>query len=174
MTAITIAAPTPPIPPPTVIQPVLPLTPNDNLPFNINVPTSSHLQSEFQVRDGRINALERTSNYLHHELQGRINALENAVEQMSAQLNILRDWINRTRMTTPTDIELAFQDGCTGSPTETFDFSLNTTLYINMSAVRMEECNRRGNNNLPGLDQCNNVAHRYQARTNEELRTNTP
>jgi hypothetical protein len=38
----------------------------------------------------------------------------------------------------------------------------------------MEECNRRGNNNLPGLDQCNNVAHRYQARTNEELRTNTP
>jgi len=60
-------------------------------------------------------------------------------------------------MTTPTDIELAFQDGCTGSPTETLDFSLNTTLDINMSAVRMEERNRRGNNNLPGLDQCNNA-----------------
>jgi hypothetical protein len=89
MTAIAIAAPTPPVPPLTVIQPVLPLTPNNNRPFNINVPTSSHLQSEFQVRDGRINALERTSNYLHHELQSRINALESAVEQMSAQLNIL-------------------------------------------------------------------------------------
>jgi len=40
---------------------VLPLTANDNLPCNINVPTSSHLQSEFQVRDGRINALEIAS-----------------------------------------------------------------------------------------------------------------
>ena len=68
MTAIAIAAPTPPVPPPTVIQPVLPLTPNDNLPCNIKVPTSSHLQSEFQVWDERINALERTSNNLHHEL----------------------------------------------------------------------------------------------------------
>ena len=71
MTTITIAAPTPPVPPPMVIQPLLPLTPNDNLPCNINVSTSSHLQSEFQVRDGRINALERTSNNLHHDLQGR-------------------------------------------------------------------------------------------------------
>jgi hypothetical protein len=70
MTAIAIAAPTPPVPPPTVIQPVLPLTPSDNLPCNFNVPTSSHLQSEFQVRDGWINALEIT---LNHELQGRIN-----------------------------------------------------------------------------------------------------
>jgi len=89
MTAIAIAALTPPISPPTVIQPMLPLKPNDNHPCKINVPTSSHLQSEFQVRDGRINALERTSNNLHHELQGRINALESAVEQMSAQLIIL-------------------------------------------------------------------------------------
>jgi hypothetical protein len=77
MTAIAIAAPTPPGPPPTVIQPMLTLTPNDNLPCNINVPTSSHLQSEFQVRDGRIN-----------EHQDRINTLERTVEEMSAQLNI--------------------------------------------------------------------------------------
>jgi len=56
MTTIIMAAPTPPVPPPMVIQPVLPLTANDKLPCNINVPTSSHLQSEFQVRDGRINA----------------------------------------------------------------------------------------------------------------------
>ncbi len=81
MTAIAMAAPTPPVPLPTVIQPVLPLTLNDNLPCNINVPTSSHLQCEFQIRDGRINALEI-------ELQGRINALEREVQQMSAQLNI--------------------------------------------------------------------------------------
>jgi hypothetical protein len=174
MTAIAIAAPTPPIPPSTVVQPMLTLTPNDNLPCNINVPTSSHLQSEFQVRDDRINALERTSNNSHHELQGRINALERAVEQMSAQFNIFRERINRTTMTTPTDLELAFEDGCTGSPAETFDFSLNTTLELNMNAVRMEESNRRRNNNLPGLDQCDDVTRRYQARTNEELRTNTP
>ena len=53
-TMIAIAVPSPPIPPPMVIQPMLTLTPNDNLPCNINVPTSSHLQSEFQVQDGRI------------------------------------------------------------------------------------------------------------------------
>jgi len=115
MTTIAMAAPTPPVPPPTVIQPVLPLTANDNLPCNINVPTSSHLQSEFQVRDGRINALEITSNNLHHKLQRRIMALESAVDQMSAQLNIFQDWINRTTMTRPTDLELAFREGCTGS-----------------------------------------------------------
>ena len=58
MTAIAMAALTPPVPPPMVIQPMLPSTLNDNLPCNINVPTSSHIQSEFQVRDGRINAME--------------------------------------------------------------------------------------------------------------------
>ena len=151
MTAITIAAPTPPIPPPTVIQPVLPLTPNDNLPFNINVPTSSHLQSEFQVRDGRINALEI-------ELQGRINALERAVQQMSAQLHIFQEQMNRTTVTRPTEVELAFRDGCTGSP---FDFSLNTTLERHMNDEIMDQ--RR-----------DNERQRCPTGTKEELRTNTP
>jgi len=170
MTAIAMAAPNPPVPPPTVIQPVLPLT-NDNLPCNINVPTSSHLQSEFQVQDGRINALEISSNNLHHELQSRIMALESAVEQMSAQLNIFQERINRTTMTRPTDLELAFRDGCTGSP---FDFSLNTTLERNMNDEIIEQSNTRRVNNLQGLDQCDNEAQRYPAGTNEELRTNTP
>ena len=151
MTAIAMAAPTPPVPPPTVIQPVLPLTLNDNLPCNINVPTSSHLQSEFQVRDGRINALEI-------ELQGRINALEREVQQMSAQLNIFQEQMNSTTVTRPTEVELAFRDGCTGSP---FDFSLNTTLERHMNDEIMEQ--RR-----------DNERQRCPAGTNEELRTNTP
>jgi hypothetical protein len=45
-----------------------------------------------------INALEIMSNNLHHELQGRINALESAVKQMSAQLNLFQERINRTTM----------------------------------------------------------------------------
>ena len=151
MTAIAMAAPTPPVPPPTVIQPILPLTLNDNLPCNINVPTSSHLQREFQVRDGRINALEI-------ELQGRINALEREVQQMSAQLNIFQEQMNRTTVTRPTDLELAFRDGCTGSP---FDFSLNTTLERHMNDEIMDQ--RR-----------DNERQRCPAGTNEELRTNTP
>ena len=88
MTVIAMAAPTPPtppVPPPTVIQPLLHLTANDNLPCNINMPTSSHLQSEFQVRDGRINALEIASNNLHHCFQRKIMASESTVQQMSAQ-----------------------------------------------------------------------------------------
>ena len=95
MTSVAIAATTPPISPPAVIQPVLPLAPNngqnDILPSNINVPTSSHLHNELQIRDGRINALESMSSHLHHELQvrdGKINALESAVEQLRTQLNI--------------------------------------------------------------------------------------
>ncbi len=168
MTAIAMAAPTPPVPPPTVIQPVLPLTLNDNLLCNINVPTSSHLQSEFQVRDGRINPLEIT---LNHELQGRINALERAVQQMLAQLNIFQEQIIRTSVTRPTDLELAFRDGCTGSP---FDFSLNTTLERNMNDEIMEQSITRRVNNLLGLDQLDNIAQRYPEGTNEELRTNTP
>jgi hypothetical protein len=140
MTAIVMAAPTPPVPPPTVIQPILPLTLNDNLPCNINVPTSSHLQGEFQVRDGRINALERE------------------VQQMSAQLNIFQEQMNRTTVTRPTDLELAFRDGCTGSP---FDFSLNTTLERHMNDEIMDQ--RR-----------DNERQRCPAGTNEELRTNTP
>ena len=151
MTAIVMAAPTPPVPPPTVIQPILPLTLNDNLPCNINVPTSSHLQREFQVRDGRINALEI-------ELQGRINALEREVQQMSAQLNIFQEQMNRTTVTRPTDLELAFRDGCTGSP---FDFSLNTTLERHMNDEIMDQ--RR-----------DNERQRCPAGTNKELRTNTP
>jgi hypothetical protein len=125
------------------------------------VPTSSHLQSEFQVWDGRIN-----------EHQDRINTLERTVEEMSAQLNILRDWINRTTTTTiPTDLELAFRDGCTGSP---FDFSLNNSLERNMNDKIMEQSNTRRVNNLSVLDQCDDVTPRYQARTNKDLRTNTP
>jgi hypothetical protein len=151
MTAIAMAAPTPPVPPPTVIQPILPLTLNDNLPCNINVPTSSHLQREFQVRDGRINALEI-------ELQGRINALEREVQQMSAQLNIFQEQMNMTTVTRPTEVELAFWDGCTGSP---FDFSLNTTLERHMNDEIMER--RR-----------DNERQRCPAGTNKELRTNTP
>ena len=151
MTAIVMAAPTPLVPPPTVIQPILPLTLNDNLPCNINVPTSSHLQREFQVRDGRINALEI-------ELQGRINALEREVQQMSAQLNIFQEQMNRTTVTRPTEVELAFRDGCTGSP---FDFSLNTTLERHMNDEIMDQ--RR-----------DNERQRCPAGTNEELRTNTP
>ena len=151
MTAIAMAAPTPPVPLPTVIQPVLPLTLNDNLPCNINVPTSSHLQCEFQIRDGRINALEI-------ELQGRINALEREVQQMSAQLNIFQEQMNSTTVTRPTEVELAFRDGCTGSP---FDFSLNTNLDRHMNDEIMEQ--RR-----------DNERQRCPTGTNEELRTNTP
>ena len=147
---------------------MLPLTPNDNLPCNINVPTSSHLQSEFQVRDGRINALEIT---LNHELQGRINALERAVQQMSAQLNIFQERMNRTTVTRPTDLELAFRDGCTASP---FDFSLNTTLERNMNDEIMEQSNTSRVNNLLGLDWWDNEARRYPEGRNEELTTNTP
>ncbi len=95
MTSVAIAVTTPPISPPAVIQPVLTLAPNngqnDILPSNINVPMSSHLHNELQIRDGRINALESTSSHLHHELQvwdGRINASESAVEQLRTQLNI--------------------------------------------------------------------------------------
>jgi hypothetical protein len=55
MTSVAIAATTPPISPPAVIQPVLPLAPNngqnDILPSSINVPTSSHLHNELQIRD---------------------------------------------------------------------------------------------------------------------------
>ena len=64
MTAIAMAAPTPPVPPPTVIQPVLPLTLNDNLPCNINVPTSSHLQREFQVRHSQLTRCHHMPHYL--------------------------------------------------------------------------------------------------------------
>jgi hypothetical protein len=75
MIFVAIDAITPPISPPAVIQPVLPLAPNngqnDILPRNINVPTSSHLHNELQIQDGRINALENTSSHLHHELQVR-------------------------------------------------------------------------------------------------------
>ncbi len=131
MTSVAIAATTPPISPPAVIQPVLPLAPNngqnDIFPSNINVPTSSHLHNELQIRDGRINALESMSSQLHHELQvrdGKINELESAVEQLRTQLNIFQEQMRAQQMsavnrtTTPTNIELAFQDGCTGSPND--------------------------------------------------------
>ena len=62
------------------------------------MPTSSHIQNEFQVWDGRINALEI-------ELQGRINALEREVQQMSAQLNIFQEQMNSTTVTRPTEVE---------------------------------------------------------------------
>ena len=74
-------------------------------------------------------------------------------------------------MTRPTDLELAFWDGCTGSP---LDFSLNTTLERNMNDEIMEQSNTRRVNNLLGLDQLDNEARRYPEGTNEELRTNTP
>jgi hypothetical protein len=155
MTAIAMAAPTCPVPLRTVIQPVIPLTLNDNPPCNINVPTSSHLQSEFQVRDGRINAMEI-------ELQGRINALERAVQQMSAQLHIFQEQMtNRTTVTRLTEIELAFREGCTGSP---FDFSQNTTLERHMNDEIMEQSNTRRDNER----------RRCPAGTNEELTSNTP
>jgi len=98
-------------------------------------------------------------------------ALESAVQQISAQLIIFQERINRTTVTRPTDLELAFRDGCTGSP---FDFSLNTTLERNMNDEIMEQSNTRRVNNLRGLDQFDNEAQRCPARTNEELRTNTP
>ena len=97
--------------------------------------------------------------------------MESAVEQMSAQLNIFRERINRTTMTRPTDLELAFRDSCASSP---FDFSLNTMLERNMNDEIMQQSNTRRDNNSPGLDQCSNVTRRYPAGKNEELRTNTP
>ncbi len=169
MTALAITTPTHSVPLPAIIQPVLTLEPNngqnDILPSNINVPTSSYLHHELQIRDGRI------------------SALESAVEQLRTQLNIFREQmrnqqmsaVNRTR--TPTNIELAFQEGCTGSPDDdagTFEFSLNSTLDTNMNDVIMEESNRRRVNNLPGLDQCNNEARRDPARREEEQEANTP
>ncbi len=110
------------------------------------MPTSSHLHNELQIRDGRINALESTSSHLHHELQvrdGRINALESAVEQLRTQLNIFQEQMRTqqmaavNRMTTPTDIELAFQEGCTSSPDDdvgTFVMSLNTMLETRVAS----------------------------------------
>ncbi len=86
-------------------------------------------------------------------------------QQMSA--------VNRT--TTPTDIELAFQEGCTGShDVGTFVMSLNTTLEMNMNDLIMEESNRARVNNSQRLDQCDNVARRDPARREEEQEANTP
>jgi hypothetical protein len=169
MTAITIAAPTPPVPLPAIIQPVLPLAlnnrQNDNLPSNINVPTSSHLHNDLQIRDGRINALESTSSHLHNELQirdGRINALESAVEQLRTQLNDFQEQMRTQQMSavnntmTPTDIKLAFQEGCTGSADDdvkTFDISINTTLETNMNYLIMEASNKGRVNDSQRLDQ---------------------
>jgi hypothetical protein len=150
---------------------VLHLTANDNLLCNINVPTSSHLQSEFQVQDGRINALEIASNNLHHELQRKIMALESTVQQMSAQLIIFQERINRITMTRPTDLEFAFREGCSGSP---FDCSLHTMLERIMNDEIMEQSNTRRDLNLRGLDQFDNEAQRHPAGTNKELMTNTP
>jgi hypothetical protein len=96
------------------------------------------------------------------ELQGRINALERAVQQMSAQLNIFQEQMtNRTILTGPTELELAFRDGCTGSP---FDCSLNTTLERHMNDEIMEQSNTRRDNER----------RRCPAGTNEELMSNTP
>jgi hypothetical protein len=64
--------------------------------------------------------------------------------------------VNRT--TTPTDIELAFQDGCTGSPNDdaaTWTMSLNTMLEMNMNGLIMEESNRARVNDSQRLDPCN-------------------
>jgi hypothetical protein len=81
------------------------------------------------------------------------------------------------RMTTPTNIELAFQEGCTGSPDDdvrTFEISLNTMLETNMNDLIMEESNRERVNNSPRLDLCANVARKDPARREEEQEANTP
>ncbi len=88
-------------------------------------------------------------------------------QQMSA--------VNRT--TTPTDIELAFQDGCTSSPNDnavTWTMSLNMMLEKNMNELIMEESNRARVNDSQRLDQCNNVACRDPARREEEQEVDTP
>jgi hypothetical protein len=100
MTAITIAVPIPPIPPPAVIQPALPWAhnngQNDNHPSNITVPMTSHLHNELQIRDNRI------------------NALESKVEQLTTQSNDIQKWIGIQQMfaintmESITKIELAF------------------------------------------------------------------
>jgi hypothetical protein len=130
--------------------------------------------------------LESTSSHLHHELQvrdGRINALESAVEQLRTQSNIFREQMRTQQMsavnrtTTPTNIELAFQEGCTGSPDDdvgTFVMSLNTMLEMNMNDLIMEESNRARVNDSQRLDQCNNVACRDPARREEEQEADTP
>jgi hypothetical protein len=109
--------------------------------------------------------------------------LESAVEQLRTQLNIFQEQIRAQQMsavnrtTTPTDIELAFQDGCTGSPNDdaaTWTMSLNTTLETNMNDLIMEESNRARVNNSQRLDQCDNVAHRDPARREEEQEADTP
>ena len=72
------------------------------------------------------------------------------------------------RRTTPTNIELAIQDGCTGSPNDdaaTWTMSLNTRLHeTNMNDLIMEESNRARVKDSQRLDQCNNVARRDPAR----------
>ncbi len=83
--------------------------------------------------------------------------------------------VNRT--TTPTDIELAFRDGCTDSPNDdaaTWTMSLNTTLETNVNDLVMEERNRARVNISQRLDQCNNVACRDPARREEEQEAHTP
>ncbi len=88
-------------------------------------------------------------------------------QQMSA--------VNRT--TTPTNIELAFQDGCTGSPNDdaaTLTMNLNTMLETNRNDLIMEESNRARVNASQRLDQCNNVACRDPARREEEQEADTP
>ena len=66
--------------------------------------------------------------------------------------------MNRTTVTRPTEVELAFREGCTGSP---FDFSLNTNLDRHMNDEIMEQ-------------RSDNERQRCPTGTNEELRTNTP
>jgi hypothetical protein len=150
MTAIAIAVPIPHIPPSTVILPALPWAhnngQNDILPSFIILPTSSHLHNELQIWDNRI------------------NALKSAVKQLRSQLNDLQEQMRTqqtsavNRMPTINKIELAYQEGCTGSPDEdaTWDMSLNTTLERNMNEHIMEACSRGRVNNSPRLAQCAN------------------
>jgi hypothetical protein len=150
MTAIAIAVPIPPIPSSAVIQPALPWAhnngQNDVLPRIITVPMSSHLHNELQIWDNRI------------------NALESAVKQLRSQLNDLQEQMRTqqtsavNRMPTITKIELAFQEGCTGSPDDdaTRDMSLNTALERKMNEHIIEARSRGRVNNSPRLSQCAN------------------
>jgi hypothetical protein len=144
MTAVANAVPIPFNPP----QPTLPRSPDngEKIPScNVIVPTSRHLHNELTIRDDRI------------------NALENAVRQLTTQLNSLQEKMilqSRTavsEMARPTELEMAFELGCTGmldDDQRSWDPSLNSKLSNDMEYfTRDAPPAARVNNNSPRPDE---------------------
>jgi hypothetical protein len=124
MTTVANAVPIPFIPP----QPALPQSPdneeNEILSCNVTVPTSRHLHNELTIRDGIINALENAIGQLTTQLK---NLQERMILQSCTAVN---------GMATPTALEMAFKHGgCTNRLNDdhlSFDASLNSRLSNDM------------------------------------------